>query len=314
MKNKWLLILLAIFMIIALVGTANSAWIFTDELIVYNSPQATTLNWDFDDTDFAVIGNISNCSYLTPLQETSIVSPRRNSVESVRLINTAGTQTKDHTFVVSTDRDYTVDEIKVMKVEFDYYHAKKRQQIGKGFPKVQLAYNGSGKGNTQGGGETVNSKSAFIATNINEDWWHLEYYITALCPTNDIVAHSDSPISKTQKINGIKITDSAIYNYNDTTAFIVIDNVKFSSVQVDRLGLFNRGTSFALTTGYYWMKICWVGELQSCVMTFSDPTIAEQDSHPFYIHALKKGTVEVTAILTMINGQVLSISNTITIT
>ena len=128
------------------------------------------------------------------------------------------------------------------------------------------------------------------------------------------MAHSDSPISKNQKINGIKIVDSAIYDYNGNTAFIVIDNVNFSTETCSRLGIFNKGTNFTLATGYYWFKICWAGELQSCVMTFSDPTIAEQDTYPFYVHALSTGTVTVTATLTIVGGQVLSISNTLTIT
>ena len=81
-------------------------------------------------------------------------------------------------------------------------------------------------------------------------------------------------------------------------------------------GLFNRGTSFSVG-GYYWFKIAWRGELQSCVMTFSDPTIAEQDllstKSPFYIKCLKTRTTTVTATLTISDGQVLSISNILTV-
>ena len=310
MKNKFLLPIITLFAAAFMFGTTYSAWVFNGIMDADKTVQVEVPEWRFDDTDFALISNINNCSYLTATQETTIT---KASNEAVRLTNTAGTQTKDHTFVVSTDRDYLLNEIKVMKVEFDYYHAEKRQQVGKGFPKVQLAYNGTGKGNTQGGGETTNAKSPFIATNIDDNWWHLEYFITSLCPTNDITAHGDGPISKNQKINGIKIIDSAIYDYNSTTAFIVVDNVRFSSEPCSRLGIFNKGTSFALSTGYYWFKICWTGELQSCVMTFSDPTVAEQDTYPFYIHALKKGTTDVTATLTMVSGQVLSITNTITV-
>ena len=247
-------------------------------------------------------------------RETSIVSPNY-SKEAIRLTNTSGTQNKDHNFIVATDREYKVDEIKVMKVEFDYYHAQKRQQVGKGLPKVQLTYNGSGKGNTQGGGDSTNSKSPFNVTSINENWWHLEYYITALTPT--MADHGDSPISVNQKINGIKISDNNIYDYNGNTAFIVVDNVRFTNTLSDRLGLYNKGTSFS-NGGYYWFKVAWAGTLNSCVMTFSDDTIAEQDTastkSPFYIHALKKGTFTVTATLDIgENHQILTISNTLTV-
>ena len=312
-RNRFFVLFIMLFSALLLIGTTYSAYVFNTPTNTSSVIQAEVPAWTFaSDSDFAKIGNIGNLNYLTATQETTIVNA---SNEAVRLTNTAGTATKDHSFIVSTDRDYTVNEIKVMKVEFDYYHAEKRQQVGKGFPKVQLAYNGTGKGNTQGGGETCNAKSPFIATNIGSDWWHLEYFITSLCPTNDITAYTDSPISKNQKINGIKIVDSAIYDYNSKTAFVVIDNVQFSSQSCSRLGIYNKGTSFALSTGHYWFKVCWATELQSIVMSFSDSTVAEQDTaHPFYILALSTGTTNVTATLTMTSGQVLSITNTITVT
>lgn len=313
MKSKFLIPIISLFAAALLFGTTYSAWVFDGNASASNVAQVNVPSWNFDrDSDFAKIEGVSNLSYLEASSERSITN---GSFEAVRLTNTAGTQTKDHSFVLATDRDYTVGEIKVMKVEFDYYHAKKRQQAGKGFPKVQLAYNGTGKGNTQGGGETCNAKSPFIATSIDDDWWHLEYFITALCPTNDITAYSDSPINKNQIINGIKIIDSAVYNYDSTTAFIVVDNVNFSAEPCSRLGLFNRGTSFKLSEDHYWMKICWAGELQSCVITSSNPAVMHQDpAHPFYILASSTGSATMTATLTMTSGQVLTISNNITVT
>ena len=310
--KKFLAPLIGIFLAIFMIGTGYAAWT-SNSNNVNTVAQIEVLPWSFNDSDFAKIDNVSNLSYLTATQETSIVSA---SNEAVRLTNTAGTQSKEHSFILATDREYTVGEIKVMKVAFDYYHAQKRQQVGKGFPKVQLCYNGSGKGNTQGGGDTVNSKSVFTST-LSQDgnWWHLEYFITALTPT--MADHGDSPISVNQKINGIKIIDSNIYDYNGNTAFIVVDNVEFSNTLSDRLGIFNKGTSFS-NGGYYWFKIAWTGTLNSCVMTFSDDTVAEQDlastKSPFYIHGLKKGTVTVTATLDLGEShQILSISNTLTV-
>ena len=312
MKLKYFICSL-LFAVCLLTGIGNATWTYNSNNAAVNNCEVAVPIWNFGtDNDFSVIDNVSNLSYLTASKETSILNA---SNEAVRLTNTAGTQTKDHSFILATDREYTVGEIKVMKVEFDYYHAQKREQVGKGFPKVQLTYNGSGKGNTRGGGETCNAKSPFIATSIDDNWWHLEYFITALCPTSDITAYSDSPISKNQKINGIKIIDNAIYDYNSTTAFVVIDNARFSAEPCSRLGIFNNGTSFALSTGHYWFKICWATELQSCVMTSSNPSVAYQDpDHPFYVLAASAGTTTMTATLTMTSGQVLTISNNITVT
>ena len=317
MKNKFLIPLIAIFAICLLFGTAYSAWAFDDVATVSNNVQVEFPGWGFDGEDYIDLDNVSNLSYLTASRETSIVSPDNGSVEAVRFTNTAGTQTKDHSFIVALDQEYVLRNIKTYKVEFDYYHAEKRQQTGKGFPKVRLMYNTSGKGNTHGGGETVNDKSPFIAYSINENWWHLEYFVTSLCPT--FADHGDSGINENTKINGVQVIDNAIYDYGGNTAFVVVDNFRFDNTLAPRLGLFNAGTSFKMSKGYYWMKICWAGTLNSCTMTFSDPTIAEQDTasrkSPFYVHALQPGIVTVTATLDIgEQHQRLSISNEITIT
>ncbi len=306
-------------------GAAYATWIYDDDLIVNKNIGFMVPEWNFDeDTDFALRGNIqdTNCAYLVPTQETSIV---RGSAEAVRLTNTAGTQGKTHSFMVDLDRDYTVGEIKIQKVSFDYYYASKRQQQGKGFPKVQLFYYNPANstyqkvGNNYGGGETVATLSPFTVTNIDEGWWHLEYFITALAPT--FGDHGDTVISETQIVNAIKISDDYIYDFNSTTAFIVIDNLKFSSAASTKLGLFNGTNSFKVGK-YYWMKVAWAGEVHSVVITFSDdgsddPVCVYTPSakSPFYIKGLRTGTVVITC--TMVVGdehQVLSISNTITVT
>ena len=194
-------------------------------------------------------------------------------------------------------------------------YAEKREQVGKGYPSVQLLYNNGKKGSSQGGGETVNDKSPFIVTDVGNGWWHLEYYVTAMIPT--MVDHGDTALSQNQKINGIQIVDKGVYDYNSQTAFVVIDNLRFGPESVSRLGLFNRTTTCSVG-GYYWVKVAWVGEIQSVTFTFSDDTIAEHDDDstksPFYIKGLKAGKVTVT--VTMVLGdehQVLSISNTITV-
>lgn len=315
MKNKFLLPLIALFLCALIVGTTYSAWSFNNVISLSNPTIGVeVLPWGFDGVDFARLENVGTCNFLNSSRETTIVSPDNNSVEAVRFTNTAGTQTKDHTFIINLDRDYTIGEIKTYKVEFDYYHAQKRAQTGKGFPKCQLQYNGSNKGNNYGGGDTIDNKAPFIATSLDNNWWHLEYFITSLCPT--FADHGDSGISENTKINGVKITDSAIYDYSGNTAFIVVDNFRLDNTLSSRLGLFNKGTSFK-SNGYYWMKVCWSGSLVSANITFDDDTIAEyapSNKSPFYIYGKQAGTVVATCTLVIGNGQTLSISNTLTVT
>lgn len=311
MKNKHLIPLIAMFASALLFGTTYSAWVYDSSVNVDNTAQIEVPDWEFDDSDFARFDNVNTCNYLTASKETTIVN---GSNEAIKLTNTAGTQSKAHSFNVSLDRDYTVGEIKTMKVEFDYYHAHKREQNTKGLPKVQLLYDNANKGNQQGGGDTVNSKSVFTVSDIDSDWWHLEYFITALCPT--MSDHGDSVPKESTKINGIKITDDNIYDYNSTTAYVVIDNLQFSSELSDRLGLFNR-TSTMTVGGYFWFKVAWVGELHSVNFTFSNNCIEHDDAStksPFYIHGLSAGSCVVTATLEVGDThQILSISNTITV-
>lgn len=312
--RKMILCIVLILCMLFPISAGYAAWTNIQPEFVDHSVSFGVPTWNFV-PDSAVIGNVSACSYLIASQEFSILSSNVGDTEAVRFTNTAGTQTKDHSFVVALDREYTVGEAKIYKVEFDYYHAQKRQQQGKGFPKVQLTYNGGGKGNTQGGGETVNDKSPFIATDMGNGWWHLEYFISALCPT--MADHGDTGINPNQKINGVKIIDSAIYDYDGNTAFIVLDNLRLSSAPASRLGFFNRGTSIKVGN-YYWVKVAWCGELHSVNMTFSDDSIAEytpSDKSPFYIRALSAGTVVLTvAIEAGDDHTILTIQNTLTVT
>ena len=314
MRIRKFLIFLISFLILTLCGAVYSSW--TNVSIKYTDKEIhlSITTWNFV-PDSAILENISNCNYLTASREYNILSANIGDTEAVRLTNTAGTQTKDHSFIVSLDREYTVGEAKIYKIEFDYYHIEKRQQQGKGYPKVQLTYNGSGKGNTQGGGETVNDKAPFIATNMDANWWHLEYFISALCPT--LADHGDTGINPNQKINGVKIIDSAIYDFTNDPAFIVIDNLRLSSEPASRLGFFNKGTSFKVGN-YYWVKVAWCGDLHQVNITFDDDTIAEytpSNKSPFYIRGLAVGTVVITVIIECgDNHTVLTIQNTLTVT
>ena len=322
--RKRSLILLPIISLLAsaaLFGTGFASWTM-NENPVDNAVRVDIQDWDFGETsDSAHIANISATSNLTASQETILLSDYATSTEAIRLTNTAGTSGVDHSVNVTLDKTYTLGEIATWKVEFDYYHAEKRQQAGKGYPKVQLLYNNAGKGNTYGGGENISPTSVYLATNSADGkWWHLEYFITALCPT--MSDHGDIVLSTTQKINGVRIVDSNIYDYNNNTAFIIVDNLKLTHTSSQRLGLFNAGTSFKVGH-YYWMKIAWGGELQYVNISFTDldgnPTdeyaeYTPSDKSPFYIYGLKAGKIIATATLIVGGGQPLTISNTLTIT
>lgn len=313
MRNKYLISFIALFVFAFIFGISYSAWVSLDTVASSNTINTQVTDWIFEDCGFAKFENVSNCNFLTATKEETIVN---GSPEAIRLTNTAGTQNKAHTFNVAFDRTYTVGEVSTFTIEFDYYYGQKREQTGKGFPKVQLLYNTSTVGGEQGGGETVNDKSPFVVTNIAENWWHLEYFVTSMCST--LADHQDTPISPTKQINGIKITDNYIYDFNSTTAFVVVDNMVFDAKPTSRLGLFNRTTSFA-SGSFYWFKVAYSGQLHSCVITTSDETIAKWDTEstksPFYIEGLSAGNVVVTATLELGDEHViLSISNTIKVT
>ena len=305
-----------------LFGTGFASWTINNNESVDNAVRVDIQDWDFGEiSDSAHIANVNSTSNLTASQETGLLSDYATSIEAIRLTNTAGTSNVDHSVNFALDKNYRLGDIATWKVEFDYYHAEKRQQAGKGFPKVQLLYNNSGKGNTYGGGDTISPTSVYLATNSADGkWWHLEYFITALCPT--MSDHGDTVLSPEQLINGVKIVDSAIYDYNGNTAFIIIDNLKLTNTSSQRLGLFNAGTSFKVGR-YYWMKIAWGGELQYVNIAFTDldgnPTdeyaeYTPSDKSPFYIYGLKAGKIIATATLIVGGGQPLTISNTLTIT
>jgi len=325
MRHKILIPLITLFAAALLFGTTYSAWTFDNTANVTNNVQVEVPTWTFGDIGFAKVSNILNTTNVIATQETTVT---QGSPEAIRLTSTTGTSTKDHIVNINLDRDYYLSEIRFFKFEFDYYHRYKREQYDRGFPKVQFTINNSTLGNDQGGTDTCTDKSAFVATAIDENWWHLEYYIFAHIPT--IAGHTDSSIALTKKINGVRINDRTMYDYTGTTAFVVIDNMKFSSEPASRLGIFNRWTGDAAGK-WFWVKIAFAGELHSCVLTSSDPTVALPEfaadditsttypfpnGSPFYVKLLKAGTFSITATLELgENHEVFIITtNTFTVT
>ena len=311
MKNKLLASLISLFACAAIIGTTYSAWVFDRNIEATNTAQAEIPEWIFGDQGFAKIENINGLSYLTATKEETIT---QGSTEAVRFTNTGGKAARDHIFYVNLDQDYNLYDIATCKIEFDCYHTYKREQNTKGFPKLQLFYDSTGRGTAQGGDDTITEIAPYVVTNIDEDWWHLEYYITSMCPT--ICDHQDKPQSN-YKINRIKFIDRGVYDYADVTGWFVIDNLLFTNEPGARLGLFNR-TAGDTVGKFFWFKVAWSGELHSCILTTSDSSLAvwddESTKSPFYAKLLARGQVTITATLEIgSNHQIFTISNTITI-
>ena len=306
MKNKFLLAIISLFAIAGLVGTTYSAWVYTNTSGISNTAQVEIPAWQFGDAGFAKYENVRSVTNLVASQETSVTL---GSSEALRLTSTSGIATKDHIVNINLDRDYYLSEIQFFKFEFDYYHRYKREQYNKGFPKVQFLNGNSVLGTEQGGTDTCTEKSAFTATPIDDDWWHLEYYIFAHMPT--MTGHSDTPIALTKKIDGVRINDRTMYDYAGTTAYVIIDNMQFSAEPASRLGIFNRWTND--TAGkYFWFKVAFSGQLHSVKLYSSDTAIAVPEfdptdivstsypfpnGSPFYFKLLAPGTVRFTAVL-----------------
>ena len=322
--RKLLIPIISLFASFLLVGTTFAAWTTNNANAIDNLAPVEVLNWTFDDIDFAKASNLLSATNLNVTKEETIT---QNSSEAIRITSTTGTSTKDHIININLGRDYYLSEIKYYKFEFDYYHRYKREQHNKGFPKVQFTINNSTLGSDQGGTDTCTSTSPFVATDIDENWWHLEYYIFAHMPT--LARHSDTPIALTKKINGVRITDRTMYDYAGTTAFAIIDNMSFSEEPAPRLGIFNRWTSAAAGQPF-WFKVAFSGELHSCILSSSNTNVAVPEfdptddvstsapfpnGSPFYFNLLSPGTVILTATLEVgDNHQIMTISNTFTVT
>ncbi len=307
MKNKFLMPLIMMFVGALLFGTTYSAWVFTDPTNITNNIQVEVPAWNFgEDSDFAKISNLRTSTNVTITKEQTIT---QGSNEAIRMTSTTGTSTKDHTVHINFDREYALSEIQFYKFEFDYHHRYKREQYNKGFPTVQFMINNSALGASQGGTDTCTDLSPFTATPIDENWWHLEYFIFAHMPT--ITGHGDTPIGLDKKINGVRITDRTMYDYADTTAFVIIDNAVFSAEPGARLGIFNRWTS-APANSWFWFKIAFSGQLHSVKLYSSDISVAVPEfdptdtvstcapfpnGSPFYFRFLASGSVRFTAVL-----------------
>lgn len=322
MKNKFLIAFLVIFASLLLVGTSYSAWISFTPVSNGNAIEASVPEWIFGDIGFAKIGNVNGLSYLTATKEETLT---QGSSEAVRFTNTAGTQGKDHVFYINLDKDYYLFDIDTCKIEFDLYHKYKREHQDRGFPKLQLYTGNTARGRAQGGDETITDIAPYTVTNIDEDWWHLEYYIVAMAPT--MTGHTDTAQGN-YKVNRIKFVDRNVYDFNGTTGYFIVDNLVLTNKPGVRIGLFNNWTGDAAGK-FFWFKVAWSGDLHSCNLSTSDSTIAvpefEPDSDstrapfpdgsPFYVKFLSPGNVTITATVVIGDEHLTqTISKTFTVT
>lgn len=235
-----------------------------------------------EDSDGAKCGNVKSVtSNITYQKETTEVSPNGNSTEAVRFTKNGSGSTN---IIISFGRTYKVGQIAYKLIEFDIYLEVEYAKT------LQLAYDTT----TFGASVDSSKHSAYKITNISGNWYHVEVPVTALVslisgyikggdPKED-----DIPAKNLDKkdVNGIKIN----------AGNCIIDNLRITSNQRE-LGSYN-GTSSVNANGIYWFKICWVGRLVGCTMTFSNGN-AEQVSlddpnlvngSPFYIRGLVSGT------------------------
>ena len=305
MRSKFLIPIITLFVGALLFGTTYSAWAFDNTQNINNPVQVEVPTWNFGDQGFAKIENVNGLSYLTATKEETIT---HGSSEAIRFTNTGGKNSKDHVWYINLDKDYNLYDIATYKIEFDCYHTYKREQNTKGFPKLQLYTDNTARGTAQGGDDTITEIAPYVVTNIDEDWWHLEYYITSMCPT--IANHQDKPQTN-YKINRIKFIDRGVYDYADVTGWFVIDNLLLTNEPGARLGIFNRWTSD--TAGkWFWFKVAFSGELHSVKLYSSDTSIAVPEfdptdavstsapfpnGSPFYFRLLSPGTVRFTAVV-----------------
>ena len=244
-----------------------------------------------DDVDLASASNVAAESNLVATAETTTKSPLGNSQEAVLLTREANNSYCEFYL----PKTYNVLDLHTKVIEFDFYHKNNQNK-----PSVSLA---NSKKTVGSAGSYSGTKSNYRFTNINSDWWHIEIHITSLVVP--AVSHSDTATTN-DPVDRIRINSGNC----------VIDNLRIDctpSNQDHPLGLYNNGNSFSVG-GYFWYKVSWAGVLHSCVFTYDDDTIIEQEigaAHPFYMHAIGAGTVLVTANLTVgYDRRTISVSKT----
>ena len=163
MRNKFAKILLTLLGITSLIGLGFGAWVSQNEVADSASVSANVPTWYFSWPDAAKIGNVYGTSYLTATQVTELCSPAGSDGDGVRLTNTGGTQGRTHYVNIHFNEELILGDIYNQKVVFDYYYAQKREQAGRGIPKLQLLYNTTTRGSDQGGVDLPTNISPAIA-------------------------------------------------------------------------------------------------------------------------------------------------------
>ena len=263
-----------------------------------------------EDSDGAKCDNVKSVtSNITYQRETQEVSPLGNSTEAVRFTkNSSGTTS----IVISFGRTYKVGQIAYKLIEFDIYltieYSKTLQMTNE----------------TSNVGASVDSSkhSAYKITKITgtDYWYHVEVPVSALVSL--ISGYTKGGDPKDDDIPAKNLANKDVNGIKINAGNCIIDNLRITSNQRE-LGSYNNGSSFAANS-VYWFKVCWVGRLVGCTMSFSNSN-AEQVSlddpnllngSPFYIRGLSAGSVTATAYVTVADHtgeHTLSISRELTV-
>lgn len=238
-----------------------------------------------EDIDSARLDNVgTHTETLLAYRETSDVSPLGGSTEAVRFEKTGTTSTN---VIISLWRSYKIGEIAYQKLEYDL---KVATNYGK---TVELV-----NGNTVVG-LTINSNdhSCFKSTPLGNNWYHIEIPITSFVSLISGYGKDNVPPVGFEN----KVIDGIRFNVGSST----IDNLRISGSQCE-LGIFNSPRYTPTVGSMLWVKVSWVGRLDSCVLTSTDNTIGRPlpttdpglaHASPFYIECLAAGTIEVTATI-----------------
>lgn len=228
-----------------------------------------------------VISASSNLNYAA---ETTDISPKSINGEAVKFTKKSNGTT---TIYLGFGKTYTIGQVENAKVEFDM----KSSDVSYN-QTLQLSSNSTGFGSTI----ESNKHTTYHCTNIQDDWWHIEVPIAALCSTISGYAKKDNPAGniKSKEFNAIKIN---AFN-------CVIDNLRICSSPLG-LGNYNSPTWVPSIGEIYWLKTGWVGKLyhEKVTMVLSDSNLARhipitdpnlKHGSPFYLELLDEGTLTVT--------------------
>lgn len=246
-----------------------------------------------DDVDAAIIGHVYTNKLVkaTASEETSITSPKGDSTQAIRFQNNDSGTGNRQIIISLGDFAGTLGEMKSKKIEFDYYHTMRGgDSQTRSYPRISLARGTSSISSQIEQGGNTTKHNAYTATPINDDWWHIECYITSILALN---FHTDD----SELINGIIINDNYLTDIDDVTGFAVIDNLKVT-----------RGTPAATLSNTtssggdgFMMRENYCGRLWNKVATSSNESVAtvRYETDYVYLNKVSSGKTTITITYTL---------------